>query len=130
MPKENMKESLAVKKFSDHSDDSPLVRIRSDHESAAASLCEIIGEGGEEPATGSGPWGAFATAVEGVTTLFGDSPALTILQQGEEHGISEYENALDCDDLDEPAMRLIRDKLLPAQRNHIVVLKQCKSKAV
>ena len=120
----------AIGKFADHSDGSPLGRIRSDHEAAAASLRKIVGEGGEEPATGSGPWGAFATAVEGAATLFGESPALSILQQGEEHGISEYENALAGDDLDEPAMQLIRDKLLPAQRNHIIALKQCKSEAV
>ena len=120
----------AIDKFADHQVGSPQIRIRSEHEAAAASLREIIGEGGEKPATGSGPWGAFATAVEGAATLFGESPALAILQQGEEHGVSEYEDALADDDLDEPAMRLIRDKLLPAQRSHIAALKQFKSEAV
>jgi hypothetical protein len=120
----------AIEKFADHLDESPLNRIRSDHEAAAESLREIIGESEEKFATSSGSWGTFATAVEGAATLFGESPALTILQQGEEHGISEYEDALAGNDLDEPAMRLIRDKLLPAQRNHIAALKQYKSEAV
>jgi hypothetical protein len=120
----------AIEKFADHSDKSPLGRIRSDHEAAAASLREIIGESAEEAAISSGPWGVFATAVEAAAGLFGESTALTILQQGEEHGISEYENALAGDDLDESAMWLIRERLLPAQRNHIVSLKQYKSKAV
>ena len=120
----------AIEKFAEHSDVSPLGRIRADHEAAAASLREIVGESGEEPATGSGPWGTFATAVEGAAALFGESSALAILQQGEEHGISEYEEALESGDFDEPAIRLIRDKLLPAQRNHIIALMQCKSQAV
>ena len=119
-----------IEKFADHSDGNLLRRIRSDHEAAAASLREIIGENGDEPAIGSGPWGTFATAVEGAAALFGESPALSILLQGEDHGISEYEEALESGDFDEPAIRLIRDKLLPAQRNHIIALMQCKSQAV
>lgn len=120
----------AIGKFADHSDGSLLDRIRAEHEAAAASLRAIVGEGGEEPATGSGPWGAFATAVEGAATLLGESPALAVLQKGEEHGISEYEEALAAKDVDESVKHLIRDKLLPAQRNHIAALKQCMAEAV
>lgn len=117
----------AIEKFADTSVDSPLGRIRTDHEASAASLRELIGECGGDYATSSGPWGSFATAVEGVATLFGESPALTILQQGEEHGISEYEDALADDDLDMSVKQLIREELLPAQRAHLVALERCKS---
>jgi len=119
----------AIEKFAGNSGDYPLERIRADHQASAASLREIIGECGDEPATSSGPWGTFATAVEGVATLFGESPALITLQHGEIHGISEYEEALDDDDLDESVKDLIRGELLPALRDHLVELEYCKSKA-
>jgi len=61
--------------------------------------------------------------------LLGESPALTILQQGEQHGINEYEQALDDDDLSESVKDLIRDTLLPAQREHLVILERCKTNA-
>lgn len=117
----------AIEKFADSSGESPLYRIRADHESSAASLRANIGQSEEVPATSSGPWGTFATALEGVATLLGEAPALTILQQGEEHGISEYEEALASDEVDESLKRLIRDELLPSQRDHLVALKQFKS---
>ncbi len=119
----------AIEKFASNSGDGPLERIRSDHESSAASLRALIGELGDEPDTGSGAWGGFANAVEGAATLLGESPALMILQRGEEHGISEYEEALADENLDESVKELIRDELLPAQRNHLIELERCKTQA-
>jgi hypothetical protein len=51
------------------------------------------------------------------------------LQQGEEHGIRQYERALDDDGLSETVKDLIRDTLLPAQREHLVQLGRCKMNA-
>lgn len=118
----------AIEKFTDSNGDFPLERIRADHEASAVSLREIIGDCGDEPATSSGPWGTFATAAEGVAKLFGESPALMMLQHGEIHGISEYEEALEDDELDESVKDLIRRELLPALRDHLVELERCKSK--
>lgn len=117
----------AIKKFGDSTGDSILESIREDHEASADALREVIGESGEAAITSSGPWGTFATAVEGVATLFGESPALVALQHGEVHGISEYEKALEDEDLDESVKWLIRDELLPALREHLVELERCKS---
>jgi hypothetical protein len=117
----------AIKKFGDSTGDSILESIREDHEASADALREVIGESGEVATTSSGPWGTFATAVEGVATLFGESPALVALQHGEVHGISEYEKALEDEDLDESVKWLIRDELLPALREHLVELERCKS---
>lgn len=117
----------AIEKFAGESADSPLERIRADHEASAASLRGIIGEFGEQPATSSGPWGTFATTVEGVASLFGESPALVALQHGEVHGISEYEKALDDPELTESTKNLIRAELLPALRAHLVDLERCKA---
>ena len=117
----------AIEKIADHTGDFPLERIRADHESSAVSLREIIGDSGDEPATSSGPWGTFATAAEGVAKLFGESPALIMLQHGEIHGISEYEEALEDEELDESVKDLIRRELLPSLRDHLVELERCKS---
>ena len=117
----------AIEKFGANTAGSPLERIRADHESNAKALRAFVGEHGDEPATSSGPWGAFATAVEGIATLLGESPALAILEQGEEHGITVYERALDDDDLDGSLKKLIRDELIPAQRDHLLDLKRCRS---
>ena len=103
----------AIGKFAGNSGNCPLERIRADHEASATSLRELIGKCGDVPATSSGPWGVFATAVEGGATLFEESPALTTLQRGEEHGIIEYEKALADDNVDESVKELIRDELLP-----------------
>lgn len=120
----------AIEKYGDNTGDSILESIRDDHESSAAALREIIGDKGKEAVTSSGPWGTFANAVEGVASLFGESPALVILQHGEIHGISEYEKALDDEDLDESVKWLIRDELLPALRDHLVELERCKAMVV
>ena len=117
----------AISKFDGEPAGKPLRRIRTDHETSAASLREIICRCGVEPAASSGPWGAFATAVEGVATLFGESPALVALQHGEVHGISEYEDAIEDDELDESVKDLIRRELLPSLRTHLVELERCKA---
>ena len=117
----------AIEKFAEEPGDRPLQRIRADHEASAALLSEIICQCGDEPATSSGPWGSFANAVEGVATLFGESPALLALQHGEVHGITEYEEALEDDELDESVKDLIRRKLLPSLRQHLVELEHCQS---
>lgn len=120
----------AIEKFADTSGNSILESIRDDHETSANSLRDLIDECDEEPITSSGPWGVFASAVEGVAALFGESPALVILQHGEIHGIAEYEKALEDDELDESVKWLIRDELLPALRDHLIELERCKSRII
>ncbi|MBC8126802.1 MAG: DUF2383 domain-containing protein [Gloeobacteraceae cyanobacterium ES-bin-144] len=119
----------AIEKFGKDAGVITLETIRTDHMANAESLRKLVGECGEKPATSSGLWGTFATTVEGVATLFGESPALIILQQGEEHGISQYEDALEDDELSEAVKNLIRETLLPAQRRHLVELELCKTNA-
>lgn len=118
----------AIKIFGFDAGGESLQGIRADHIANAESLRELVVECGGEPATSSGPWGAFATSVEGVATMLGKSPALMILKQGEEYGLSQYEEALQEEELRETVKNLIRDTLLPAQREHLVELKRCKLK--
>lgn len=117
----------AIEKFPAIAGVNTLEGIRADHVANADSLRKLVRKCCVETATSSGPWGTFATTIEGVATLLGESPALMVLQQGEEHGIRQYEEALDDDDLSEDIKNLIRDTLLPAQRKHLVELEQCQS---
>lgn len=119
----------AIEKFGTSEGQGPLESIRANHVANTESLRKLVGESGEEPATSSGAWGTFATSVEGVATLLGKSPALLVLQQGEEHGIRQYEEALKDEDLSEAVKNLIRDTLLPAQREHLATLELCKMNA-
>ncbi|MFA9221665.1 MAG: DUF2383 domain-containing protein, partial [Sediminibacterium sp.] len=81
----------AIEKFGQDAGYSTLEAIRANHVANAESLRKLVGKFGEAPATSSGVWGTFATSVEGVATMLGKSPALLVLKQGEEHGISQYE---------------------------------------
>lgn len=93
-----------------------------DHRDAADSLWHHIEGHGERPSEGSGPWGAFAQAVEGTAKLFGNVAALKALKEGEEHGLKEYDGALGDAELPADCKALIRDQLLPRQREHIALL--------
>jgi hypothetical protein len=68
-------------------------------------------------------WGGFAQALEGAAKLFGESPALLILEQGEQHGINEYETALADPRFSARAKELIDQELLPPLYDHLVELK-------
>ena len=86
-------------------------------------LHELILNSGETPDITSGVWGNFAQAMEGTAKLFGESPALLILEQGEKHGIKEYEAALVDPNMSMPIKELIEQDLLPPLYDHLVELK-------
>ena len=96
--------------------------MRSDHLESVETLRELISDLGGTPSTDSGLWGGFAKSVEGVVALFGDSPAMSALKQGEEHGVNEYEEALEDTAVDAEVKEVIRDELLPPLREHILAL--------
>jgi len=60
--------------------------------------------------------------VEGAAKLFGNKAAIKALKEGEEHGIKEYEKALEDDELPPECKALIRTRLLPQTQAHIPVL--------
>lgn len=114
----------AIEKFTDETAATLLHGLREEHRRNASVLRRTLIGCGVEPATGSGLWGDFAQTVEGVATMLGESPALRILQQGEEHGIGEYEDALKSSHLCTHAKTLIRTQLLPLLHHHVIELKQ------
>lgn len=118
----------AIEKFDTEVEVSALSAIRSDHEQAAARLREHILDMGAEPASGSGAWGTFVKALEGSAKLVGESPALAVLEEGEEHGINEYRSALNNPQVMEEIKQVIRGELLPSLTGHLPVLSRLRNK--
>lgn len=98
-----------------------LHRFQKDHRDASAQLWQHIEQHGGKPSEGSGAWGSWAKAVEGTAKLFGNAAALKVLKEGEEHGLKDYQSALENKDLSPECLTLIRS-LIEKQRQHIPVL--------
>jgi uncharacterized protein (TIGR02284 family) len=86
------------------------------HQERVDALREAIIAAGGEPSDGSGPWGVFAKAVEGTAKAFGDKAAIAALEEGEDHGLKDYKDELDDDDLDVQTRSFVVGQLLPAQQ--------------
>lgn len=84
---------------------------------------QITVMGGSVP-EGSGPWGAWAKMVTGASRIAGDKATLKALKEGEEHGIKEYEEVANVQDMDPSVRNLLRD-LIPKQNQHIQRLNRC-----
>ena len=86
------------------------------HQERVVALREAIQQLGGTPADSSGPWGVFAKAVEGTAKAFGDRAAIAALEEGEDHGLRDYRDELDDDDLDIQSKSFLTSRLLPAQQ--------------
>ncbi|HEV8605357.1 MAG TPA: PA2169 family four-helix-bundle protein [Tepidisphaeraceae bacterium] len=116
---------MAIEKVSDGNvaDDVQVLRqMQEEHGRAAQELRERIRSLGGEPSDSSGAWGAWAQTVQGTMNLFGDAAALKSLKEGEEHGLKDYQEALD--DTDPLTASLIQSELIPNQQKHIDMLDQ------
>ncbi len=99
-----------------------LREIQSEHDQAAQELRQRITALGGSPSDSSGAWGAWAQTVQGTMNLFGDTSALKSLKEGEEHGLKDYEEALD--DVDTGTRQLIAAQLIPRQQRHLSLIDQ------
>ena len=99
-----------------------LREVQEDHGRAAQGIRDRIQELGGEASDSSGAWGAWAKTVQGAMSLFGDASSLKALKEGEEHGLKDYNEALD--DVDPNSAQLIQNQLIPAQQRHINLLDQ------
>ena len=88
----------------------------SSHQERVVALRDAILQLGGTPADSSGPWGVFAKAVEGTAKAFGDRAAIAALEEGEDHGLRDYRDELDDDDLDVQSRSFLTAQLLPAQQ--------------
>jgi uncharacterized protein (TIGR02284 family) len=98
-----------------------LHQLRTDHRDAADALWHHVEQHGGKPSEGSGPWGAFAKAVQATATIFGDAATLKSLKEGEEHGLKDYQDALQDPDLPADCQALLRG-LLEKQRAHLPMI--------
>lgn len=98
---------------------SELRRIRDEHQRAAGAIRDRVSRFGGQPSSDSGAWGTFATAVTGAAKLIGPETVLAALKKGEQHGISEYEEALNNKDVNAECKEMIRSDLLPKCRTHV-----------
>jgi demethoxyubiquinone hydroxylase (CLK1/Coq7/Cat5 family) len=87
------------------------------HQRRVSLIASRIQNLGGKPSTESGVWGFFAKAVEGGAKLLGTKPAVSALEQGEDHGRDDYKR--DIDQLDTTSRQLIEIEVLPEQeRTH------------
>jgi hypothetical protein len=76
-------------------------------------LCTRIRAIGGEPIQNSGVWGRFMRIIEGGAALMGNDLLLAILEEGEQHGLLQYQSHLH--DLDPLSRRMIVEDVMPAQ---------------
>src|SRR4051794_1879919 len=86
----------ALDKMRDVPEATELQAIEADHRGAVRALKDQVLQSGGTPADHSGAWGAWAKFVEGTARIFGNTAALEALRQGEQHGIKEYERAMEA----------------------------------
>src|SRR5690349_463556 len=112
----------AIEKLDNQTGAEDLHWLRTEHRDAADALWHHVEQHGGKPSEGSGPWGTFAKAVEGTAKLFGNAAALKALKEGEEHGLKEYQAALDdSEDLAPDCVVLLRG-IAEKQRAHIATV--------
>jgi len=99
-----------------------LRQIHVDHREAANVLRQHVHTHGGKPDQGSGAWGTFSKLIEGTAKTFGAAAAIKALKEGEEHGKSDYQEALRDAEMPEECKTLIASKLLPQTESHISAL--------
>jgi hypothetical protein len=90
-----------------------LRRNLASHEHRVLMLRQRILQLDGAPPASSGPWGTFANVVEGVASAISENAALSILEEGERHGVTVYQR--DLHNLDEASQRLVSEQVLPRQ---------------
>ncbi|WP_375766808.1 PA2169 family four-helix-bundle protein [Archangium gephyra] len=85
-----------------------------DHEQRVEAIRVRVEKLGGKPVEGSGLWGTFAKLVQGGADLLGEKSAIQALEEGEDHGLADYQR--DMDKTHGEARRFVRMELLPAQK--------------
>ncbi len=99
-----------------------LERIRDEHQAAVCLLRHWVRDLREKPASNSGAWGIFASAVTGAAAVVGESVLLAALTRGEKHGEATYRAALGNPDFPDEFRFLVGSRLLPRCQEHLATL--------
>ena len=113
----------ALTKFEEVSEFTLLNEMRNSHQQSVQRLRENLAEMGGQPTTDSGAWGTFANSVQAAAGLFGENAALSSLIKGEEHGLRDYESALENEDVMLECKDMIRTELLPRTELNLTTLR-------
>lgn len=94
--------------------------LQASHRRRADSLRTRILALGEPPAADAGIWGSVTRLVEGGAKLLGEKAAVAVLEEGEDHGLMNYQN--DARRLSPLQRRYIELEVLPEQeRTHEIL---------
>jgi hypothetical protein len=93
--------------------------IHAEHREAANTWRQQVHRFGGKPDQGSGAWGVWARLVEGSAKALGTTAALTVLKEGEDQGVKDYDKALRNETLPGECKSLIIGRLLPQTRSHV-----------
>ena len=104
----------AIGHVSDERIRSQLEDCMQDHEHRVEAIRDRVEKLGGKPVEGSGLWGTFAKLVQGGADLLGEKTAIQALEEGEDHGLADYQR--DMDKTHGEARRFVRMELLPAQK--------------
>jgi uncharacterized protein (TIGR02284 family) len=102
-----------IEKMKDSATVAELRALQSSHQLRVHELRQQIIALGGQPEQGSGAWGAFAKLVEGGAKVFGESAAISALEEGEDKGKRDY---ADLDDLSPSVRNFVQRVLVPEQR--------------
>jgi uncharacterized protein (TIGR02284 family) len=102
-----------IEKVSNPSVRDALVELQQSHQDRVQKLQERIQMLGGEAETSSGPWGSFAKIMQGGAAAFGEKSAVSMLEEGEDHGRDDYER--DVDKLSPSNQEFVRQEILPEQ---------------
>jgi hypothetical protein len=117
---------LAMNKFRNDPQVHELRSIRDEHARSVQVLRDNVLWMGGEPSEESGAWGIIANAVQGAANLIGENAAIGALIQGEEHGQSEYQEALEDEKVMAECKDMIRGDLLPCVHVNVLALRALK----
>ena len=107
----------------DGAEKTKLEKIRANHETAVEKLKGFASKEVKEDTKSAGAWGSFATVWTSGAKLMGNKTALKALTQGEEHGITEYKEALDDASIKPELKQMIRTQFIPKQEEHLKTIK-------
>lgn len=98
------------------------------HEQRVLKLTSKIRSIGGLPDETSGAWGGMVKALEKGAAVFGDKVAISVLEEGEDHGLKDYR--ADLGKLDPESRNLVTSELLPLQEETHRKLSTLKSQRV
>lgn len=97
-----------------------LQSLQASHSRRAEALRARIINLGEQPADDAGVWGSVAQLLEGGAKMFGEKAAVSVLEEGEDHGLKDYQR--DVERLSPLQRRFVESEVLPEQmRTHEIL---------